>query len=497
MTNVDQREEYTVDSVADALKLAEQFKRKGRYDWFRGQAHEWPLCPSLNRLDDQSRNEALMRLGWFAAWVRSTPEARHLKSDESKIAVAQHYRIATHFLDFTTSPRVAVFFAGHEPPEGAERGYLLCLRTADLQQFWSAVFPNLLPLRFLEFHVPDLWRLQAQHGVFLDCPYANIEDHYPFDRIVFPLKNTKCPVASAEIYPERKSRLEQLLDRYFQTEAQRATLSWLYEIGQGKNIVLNLRDPEKPPDHLVKSGRIPQEPSWSDINLRNWLTAPNESFSRVRTNERVRLRLPSQPQRAGRAASSNIRKLLATDSGVRSRAIDFALLPDAATESKVFAEVLPARLKTLWDGLRTLPYQHDELAAAIGIAVQLTMEAGSSREAQRPGSPMWREAAHRCFGEIIEIGFGAHGGGNNSACVGVRDLLAAVRSDLDSFLVCEDRNIRADVKRLLSAFPSPRQLFRFDALARLFALQAAPYQVCACTPPFFFSPAGLFTLGVP
>jgi hypothetical protein len=492
---------YKVNSVAQAMALAEELKFKGEYDWFRGQAHEWPLCPTLNRQDEESRNNALLRLARFGNWVQSVPEARYLDSDEAILAVAQHYGLPTHFLDFTASPRVAVFFATHEPPAGAEQGFVLCLNTADLNKVWNEclceVQSDRLPLRFVELHVPDLWRLQAQHGVFLDCPYANVEDEYPVDRIVFPLQNAECLIPEAAIYPDRKSRLEQLLDRYFETERQWATLSWLKEIGQLRNTVFSFPDPKNTSDQLVPSGELPIHTSWSDAELHKWLTTPDESWHRVHANERVDLLLPMQPQAAGRTASSNIRKLFAADAARRSQAIGFTVMLDASAQSSFVSEILSSRLDALWDGLRTLPYGEEELAGGMGSVVQLTMEAGPSRESQQPGSPTWREAARRCFGEVVEIEFGAVGGGGNRACVAVRDLLAAVRLDLDSFLAPEVDDVRADVRRLLSAFRSPRRLFEFHALARLFALQIAPFQVCARTPPFLFTPAGLFTLGLP
>lgn len=490
-------EEYYVDSVADAIALAEQFKQTGQYDWFRGQAHEWPLCPTINRLDEKARNTALLRLAQFGSWIQRTPEARYLKSDEAKLAVAQHYGIATHFLDFTTLPRVAAFFAAHKPPKEAKHGFVLCLNKADLERFWSIAFPNQLPLRFVEIHVPDLWRLQAQHGVFLDCPYANIEDAYPLDRIIFPLENVECPALEAEIYPKRKSRLEQLLDRYFETERQWATLLWLNEIGQQKNMVFSFPDVEKAPEQLVPLGRLPEHPSWNATKLRRWLMVPNESFHRIRSNDQVRLSLPTQPKAAGRAVSTRIRELLAQTPSVRSRIIGFTIMVDASTEFAFFSEILPPRLEMLWDGLRTLPCREVEVAESMGVTVQLTMEAGTNREAQRPGSPIWREAANRCFGETIEIEFGAQGGGGNRAYVAIRDLLAAMRPDLEGLLAPEAVDICADIRRLLSAFSSPRRLFQFDTLTRLFMLQAVPFQVCARTPPFLFSPAGLFTLGLP
>jgi hypothetical protein len=61
--------------------------------------------------------------------------------------------------------------------------------------------------------VPDLWRLEAQHGCFLFCPYDNVERLYDFDRIFFPNTHPLRGVRREDVYPERKSHLEVLLDQ--------------------------------------------------------------------------------------------------------------------------------------------------------------------------------------------------------------------------------------------------------------------------------------------
>jgi hypothetical protein len=102
-----------VDNVAEAVRLAEKSKRSGDYDWFRGQTRNWPVRPSFMRLkDESSRQAALEKLGRYEAWVKSTPGLEHLASDtDAAIAVAQHYGLPTNFVDFTTDPRIAGFFA--------------------------------------------------------------------------------------------------------------------------------------------------------------------------------------------------------------------------------------------------------------------------------------------------------------------------------------------------------------------------------------------------
>src|SRR5262249_51789401 len=155
------------------------------------------------------------------------------------------------------------------------------------------------------------------------------------------------------------------------------------------------------------------------------------------------------------------------DTTPRSCDISFSVTLDVPADSRFLSRILSQRLDALWDGLRTLPCEDKELADSMGAVVRLTMEAAPSRDAQRPGSATWMEVAERCFGAVVQIEFGAVGGGGNRAWVSARDLVAAVRPDLDSFLGPEAGDIHTDVDRLLSAFRSPRRLFDFHALARL------------------------------
>jgi hypothetical protein len=106
---------YKASSNQEAVARAHQFLREGRYDWFRGQvSSEWFVVPSLLREADLTSAEE--RLDRFYGWVRSTAGLEAIASNERVMyAVAQHCGIPTHFVDFTTDPDVAAFFAYETP----------------------------------------------------------------------------------------------------------------------------------------------------------------------------------------------------------------------------------------------------------------------------------------------------------------------------------------------------------------------------------------------
>src|SRR5688572_19192188 len=101
-------EVFTVSDVDEAIELATYFRDQKRFDWFRGQTNaEWLPHTSLMRvlLRDESAWETVHRprVVRFYDWVAHTPGLSDLASDnDAIIAIAQHYGLPTHYLDFTT-----------------------------------------------------------------------------------------------------------------------------------------------------------------------------------------------------------------------------------------------------------------------------------------------------------------------------------------------------------------------------------------------------------
>jgi len=99
-----------------------------------------------------------------------------------------------NYVDFTTEPAVAAFFAAHDSAPNTSADDLSCIICVNTREL-SRVSESVRTVRpewpaFAEVHidVPELWRIQSQHGVFLFYPFdegfeRNIFD---FDRICFP-----------------------------------------------------------------------------------------------------------------------------------------------------------------------------------------------------------------------------------------------------------------------------------------------------------------------
>jgi hypothetical protein len=227
-------ETYRAADVHEAIEPARTLRLEKGYDLFRGQLRaEWPPYTSLTRLQLreptslQIAQEALHR-SW--QWLRQTPGLQEIREDvDATFAVAQHYGIPTHYLDFTTDPSIAGFFASDSDvvPSGID-SRIFCVNSAHLMHVWTAVrevriesggqFPE---LEIVRPTVPNLWRMQAQRGVFLYAP-TNWDHIYAMDRSVFPFTGYPSEPTEQDVYPARKSQLEILLDQYFDNERKLA-----------------------------------------------------------------------------------------------------------------------------------------------------------------------------------------------------------------------------------------------------------------------------------
>jgi hypothetical protein len=188
-------------NVFTALALAKKLKRCGEFDIFRGQVTNWPLLPSALR-PGVTRDSVIQRLSHFYGWVRQTPELASLRNNLDFFhAVAQHYGLPTTLLDFTFDPEVAGFFASHgaraAPLPGALRfSCIIGANSERLTRSWEDINQRHRDregtglVRLVTVDVRNLWRLQAQKGLFLDIHVdANLLEMFSlFFHIEFPWK---------------------------------------------------------------------------------------------------------------------------------------------------------------------------------------------------------------------------------------------------------------------------------------------------------------------
>jgi FRG domain len=105
-----------VDSVEEAVKLANHWQIAGRSDLFRGQSAPWGLEPTQLRIRAEEYPAAEARMQRFFRWITATVGLDEICSSmDAVLAVAQHYGLPTCLLDFTFDIDVAVFLGRIAP----------------------------------------------------------------------------------------------------------------------------------------------------------------------------------------------------------------------------------------------------------------------------------------------------------------------------------------------------------------------------------------------
>jgi hypothetical protein len=488
---------HKVNTVDEAVELANDLKEKGGYDLFRGQIKDWPLKSSFGRqVDKNKKDEVLEKMARFESWAKRTKGLEELaKHPDDIIAVAQHYGIPTNFVDFTTSPRVAGFFASYgKIDEENVESCILCLHSQDLMSFWKRLPSEYSPPpEILYLEVQNLWRLEAQHGAFLFCPYSNFEHIYDLDRIYFPYNGQISSVTEDEIFPERKSQLEILLDQYFMNEL---LIEGEKNLPSGISIYTMPERKEKCDPELLLNGTPPPKlSSWDDHRIQPWLVQSHEIFFNTLGDEswEITIDLNKDANFVKNEIMGYLIKQLKNNSNARSQLINWSTKVVETQTEKFIENRIDSYVKRLWDGLRRLPYDDQDIAESLANCILL---ASFLLKQDRVG---FEKATSECFGKTVEIEFGSEDGSYSRSFASKAKLLAAVREDVYDYLDPKWKSqLEKNIVGLLQAIWTPSRLFDYDKLAKLFAHEIAPVQVIMRSErvAIFFSPARLDSFGL-
>lgn len=493
---------FDVDSVEDAVTLAMRLRAEGRYDLFRGQVRNYQLVPSLHRIEGPEKEATIEKFARFEGWVHNTLGLEELAraGTDAMLAVAQHYGLPTPFLDFTTDPEIAGFFACDAADVApGEESCIVCLDTGDLARFWASWSPELPPPEVLSIDVSNLWRLQAQKGVFLFCPYDKVEHIYDFDRIRFPAAHPAAEDMRARVYPPRKSQLEILLDQYFMNERLIEGSRFIESTNWDISVVNVDHSPDGIHSEVVDSG-IPALASWRSDGLKGWRSTYDERLSDVHREDAVRLEVDLEgdlhtiASRIGTEVSARI----ACSDASRDTVVDWQLDLRVTPNIGAFIATLEAAVNWLWDGLRTLPHSDEDLAIGIGNCVAISI---AHRRILLGGITPddWEAAATAVLGPAVEVELGADDG-SYAKCYAAEDSVAAcIRDDIDRYLTPGFRaHLIENPVGMLQVLPLPDRLFEFDRLARLMARELSPTQVLMRPGrSVYFSPARIIRMGLP
>lgn len=486
--------EIQVSSLEEAVSLATSYKKSGQYDWFRGQSQDWPLAPTLARLNEEQRDEAISQVNRFFYWVVNTPGLDKLKKQPDTIwAIAQHYGLATNFLDFTTEPSVAGYFASSKRRVTSKRkSCIYCINTKEVESIWNdymQVFSGFPKIEFIEIHVANLWRLEAQCGVFLICP-ENWEYYIEVNRIVFPPSAPLFYPSKDDLLPPQKSHLELLVDHYFQLEEYHQSLECTRKIfPEAKTI--NIESPKSGYEaRYFKSRKLPLRRDWQPKETHSWVSINDEVFrdTAVGTLElQVETSLPIHIYR--KKISSAVYNALQLNPKLRWQSIKWVL-----RVTKKSALPLANGLSRLWNGLRSLPYSDEALSESIALYCALhRLGLSNTRDRNK-----CTDIVKQCIDSPIRVVSSSWDGSYLYSYVSSHDLHDCIRHNIKSYLLPKYKHFSDDILMLLQCCWNPRRIFQFKRFSYLFATQIVPVQgLIEEQSTSHYSPARLKEFGLP
>lgn len=223
--------EYRLESVS---QLVQHIEERSASLFYRGQAQDWPLVPSIGRVGRGGFEEILD----FERYIISEFRRQSLPyfdrpplSTAEWILHAQHHGLPTRLLDWTMNPLKALYFAV-EDSQNRNDGVVW---SSDGEVEWNEELPN-LQAQHPYFHRPTHHnrRIVAQESAFLVFPLASDQvDLLPPD-----LSDTQTygPVEKFVVPVAKKAEIRRILDQlginkhliYQSVEAVAATIRDMY-----------------------------------------------------------------------------------------------------------------------------------------------------------------------------------------------------------------------------------------------------------------------------
>jgi hypothetical protein len=444
------------DSANEALEYSKQLVRDGRADLFRGQTVDWPrLLPSLLR-PNSDVTESQKKLDAFLDWARSVPQmAMYRSSIPALTAIAQHYGIPTKYLDLTSNPEIAFLFAKgtEQAVYNKSESIVYCFLMSELAELKNT--------RIIQIDVANLWRLEAQSGLFLEYQGKStgklvkdscIRVHFPRESIAHS--------ETLRLYPTRKSALETVIDQ------------WMYRHGV-ESILGSLPIPRK---ISIRRQTYPGVFKWREspefdlewiAGESGWFVPPIEAAMVVSDLNVVVIPLfdVSDPFHAQNAISDVIKGPIceAHDSN---GLLTFKI--ELSPGKQNLANSASNLMNKCWDGLRVLPYTFEEIVTSLSLIAALLV----ARAEEVAGVDDWPA---RLWGEVELIDIAPVGGHLESALVSTADLQAAFSARYKEQMVKWARNaVDANPRSLMDYVVDPWVLFDFKPLKRIFVEQFLP-----------------------
>jgi FRG domain len=379
--------------------------------------------------------------------------------DISITAIAQHYGIPTPFLDLTTDPEVAVLFAKSAADEAPSEAVIYCFLEAGLQSLKDA--------RLTRINVDNLWRLEAQKGLFLQCLDESSTETIRSQaiRIYFPAS----PLTAAErtrLYPVRKSALESVIDQWiYRRQVEEITESF-------KDVRYKFMTHRETYPGAFRWRAVPEfEASWFEQESA-WVYPPVESVSITSDPETVALRILDfdSPEKAKQELVAAIQGPICQ---YRATGQLISFVANLSVKKSYLSGSVSTLVNRCWDGLRVLPFRADEMIASISLIAMFLIARAEAVE----GVDKWPK---RFFGELKTIEIAPIGGHIEGGRVSKIDLRKALSGrHLAEMTAYMRRRAEADPEFAMLYIVDHWMLFEFQLFKKLFVEQFIPTAVDA------------------
>ena len=531
---------YSAPTAEAALAFAQEQQSQGVYQFFRGQENSsWQPITSWARVSPERKESVTERVNQFLGYTRRVAKESGIEySNDALVGIAQHYGLPTTFLDLTTDPVVAAMFACPSNTQHRERNAAIFLYSeahlCAVQELIKSAAGGENRLELIRIDVANLWRLQAQRGLFLWVGLTNLSTFFEPHRIEFPHPQDGIYRAGYDLYPTEKSALEQQLDLYFHLEASDAAKVELrkivphnIQIKNNATAVLNttprlataiatiaeewlttetslhetLRDGIEPigdwplrtlPNAYweagwkYRTGKLSPHPSWFGQSAMEWLRTAVEAYQPIEESDlpmEVDLSLYSEIQ-ANRSGLQP-RVLFAQGVAKRHRSARFRVTYSPWQQSEKASRPAgitagPSEIETrfgvvaqvLWDGIRSKPLS-DEL-------VECCMDRYFARARffldcyLRDEPSRWRADLGNEYVDHLRVEFAAIGGHSRVVETLCSSLEKCVRADFDQWIEVVLPNDPPRFRHLTQMI-YPQYLFDFDRFVELYCGEMLPF----------------------
>lgn len=489
---------YEVNNVEEAVDLASKFKDEGKYNWFRGQIKDWIPHSSLYRIGLLKTQELQLKINrdyeLFINWIREKRELNYLLEENNQHqleAILQHYGFPTNYIDFTTEPSVAGFFACDTLTPSIEvNSCIYCLDVDDLISLWEFLkdFERKgAQIEKVIIDVSNLWRLQAQHGVFLKVNY-NWEIDYPLDKIIFPHTGYPSYPTKDIVYPLNKSPLELLLDEFFDKKKTKDFFELLTHNNSIQILTLNTL----PNGIYDKAFNNPVElrelPSWNEEYLIDWHKYEIENYHQTSGFfQKLSLAGKSSEVEIKNLITYGITQMLRSQCSLRKKTVQW-LIEDTPLE---FDKNEVCRLLGLvWNGMRLLPFSNEEIGVACGNLIYLHM-----KKVKDLNHDDQKNVFSELFGQGLLVGFSIKEGNGSSGYVSNKNIFNAMEIKLQSLVVENKKDVVDNPYEFFRIIYNPRLMFDFNKFKTFFAEQIIPTQISQNRSYVIYNPAKIVLFG--